>query len=277
MTVLTPPVESACYEDLAAFYDLLSPPTDYEFWIEQIEGAALRCGLSGRRVLDVACGSGHSIIPWLARGYTVTGCDGSAAMLSLAAERSDGRATLELVDLRATPVLGAFDLVTCLNDSLNHLLHERDLRAALRGMSANLASGGLIAFDLNTLQTLSSAFSTTWVRESGDRLVLWRGLGSSDLEPGSTTRAQIELLSTSSGGWERRTTQLAERHHPLASIVHELHAAGLEAKAILTQRRGGELVSTPACEEDFKALFLAGRSSGLAAWALAHGHERRPC
>lgn len=271
---LTGPI--APYDDLAAFYDLLSPPSEYSTWIAHIERVAIAYGLRGGRVLDVACGSGHSTNPWLERGYSVVGCDRSPRMLSLAAERTGGRAALELADLRELPALGSFDLVTCLNDSLNHLLSPRDVRAALRGMASNMASGGLIVFDVNTLDTLRRAFSCSWTREYDDRLVMWRGVGPAELPPGGTTHAQLLLFGADShGGWTRHSHELRERHYPLETIAHELHGVGLEARAVLAQRRGGIVESRNACEDDFKALFVAGRSRGLAAWALAHGHDGR--
>lgn len=146
MTTLALDGPSVIYDDLAAFYDLLSPPTPYEAWIADIERVAIDCGLRGKRVLDVACGTGHSVVPWIERGYAVTGCDHSPAMLAVAAKRTGDRAVLEVADLGDLPHLGSFDLITCLNDSLNHLLRPTDVRAALRGMARNLASGGLVVF-----------------------------------------------------------------------------------------------------------------------------------
>ena len=265
----------APYEDLAGFYDVLSPRASYATWIGNIERVAIDCGLRGRRVLDLACGTGHSVVPWIDRGYTVTGCDHSPAMLALAADRTGGNARLDLADLRDLPVLGHFDLITCLNDSLNHLAGLRDFRSALRGMAANLASGGLIVFDLNTLATLRTTFSNSWIRETDDQLVVWSGLGPQDLSPGETTTAHIELFQAADPDrtWIRRSLHLTERHYPLQAVSHELHGVGLEVRRVLGQRRGGDVGTEAATEDDFKALFVAGRSRGLAAWALAHGHE----
>ena len=64
--------------------------------------------------------------------------------------------------MRELPVLGGFDLVTCFDDSLNHLLEEDDLAAALASMAANLEPTGLLLFDLNTLL----AYRTTFAADS---------------------------------------------------------------------------------------------------------------
>jgi len=39
----------------------------------------------------------------------------------------DGRARIEVHDMRALPVLGSFDLITCLDDAINHLAGPDDV------------------------------------------------------------------------------------------------------------------------------------------------------
>jgi SAM-dependent methyltransferase len=75
-------------------------------------------------VLDVACGTGKSFRPLLRRGYEVTGCDISPPMLEQAPAGAPG-VRLVPADMRALPDLGAFDLVTCLDDALNYLARDR--------------------------------------------------------------------------------------------------------------------------------------------------------
>ena len=54
-------------------------------------GAAPACpkhGLPGNRVLDAGCGTGKSFLPLLERGFEVTACDQSEAMLDVAASKA---------------------------------------------------------------------------------------------------------------------------------------------------------------------------------------------
>jgi ubiquinone/menaquinone biosynthesis C-methylase UbiE len=137
------------YDAFAPFYDAFTSASDYENWTEQVLELAARHGLAGDRLLDLACGTGKSFLPFQSRGYRVTGCDSSRAMLAAAAAKAPD---VELVccDLRELPVLGSFDLVTCFDDSLNYLADVDELLCAFRGISANLARDGLLLFDLNT-------------------------------------------------------------------------------------------------------------------------------
>ena len=126
----------SAYEGLAPFYDELTAAYDYESWLDGLEALALEHGLAGRRLLDVACGTGKSFLPMLRRGYEVTACDLSPAMVELAREKGGGAADVLVADMRELPVLGEFDLVTCLDDSLNYLLEGGEMASAIRGMAA---------------------------------------------------------------------------------------------------------------------------------------------
>src|SRR5215210_2132325 len=126
------------YEQFARFYDAFTAGSDYETWTSHVLGLARRYGLAGTRLLDVACGTGKSFLPFLERGFDVTACDISPAMLAEAARKAPDVPLVE-ADVRSLPALGRFDLVTCLDDSLNHLLDEVGLAAAFASLAGNLA------------------------------------------------------------------------------------------------------------------------------------------
>jgi ubiquinone/menaquinone biosynthesis C-methylase UbiE len=63
------------YEDLAAAYELLTAGYPHGRWLAALVALAGEHGLRGRDALDVACGTGTSFLPLLARGFTVVGCD----------------------------------------------------------------------------------------------------------------------------------------------------------------------------------------------------------
>src|ERR671937_3292070 len=75
------------YERLAPVYDLLTAGYDHPTWLGELELLARAHGLSGRRLLDLACGTGKSFLPMLARGYSVSACDISPAMVEIAREK----------------------------------------------------------------------------------------------------------------------------------------------------------------------------------------------
>jgi 2-polyprenyl-3-methyl-5-hydroxy-6-metoxy-1,4-benzoquinol methylase len=127
------------YERLAPAYHLLSSESVYEVWLDNLLRAGQGAGIEVSTVLDVACGTGSSALPIVRRGLAVTATDRSPAMLAIAGTRLGPETRLVTADMCELARLGEFDLVTCLDDSLNHLLSLEQLEAALRRMHDNLA------------------------------------------------------------------------------------------------------------------------------------------
>src|SRR3954470_1224750 len=126
------------YDALAPGYDDLTRGHDHAGWTALLEARAVEAGLTGTRLLDVACGTGNTMLPMLERGWAVTGVDISEAMLAEARVKTGDAARLVAHDMRELPVLGEFDLVWCLGDALNYLDTTEELTAALAGMRHNL-------------------------------------------------------------------------------------------------------------------------------------------
>lgn len=108
---------------------------------------ALETYPTGKRThLDVACGTGLALEYFRANGWTSTGIDASLPMLQIARSRS---MRIAAADVRALPFRGAFSRITCLYDSLNHLLERGDLVAGFGAMRALMDDDSLLMFDMN--------------------------------------------------------------------------------------------------------------------------------
>jgi ubiquinone/menaquinone biosynthesis C-methylase UbiE len=82
--------------------------------LEQALEAYLPAAASGDRALDVGCGTGYQLHDLAARGFEVTGVDGSPDMLAEAHHNVPG-AELHEADVAALPLPDAsFDLVLCI-------------------------------------------------------------------------------------------------------------------------------------------------------------------
>ncbi|HEX7681345.1 MAG TPA: class I SAM-dependent methyltransferase [Thermoanaerobaculia bacterium] len=96
--------------------------------------------------LDVACGTGLAMPFFASRGFVSTGVDISPVMLHVARKRAR---RLVGGDTRALPLRTTFSRITCLYDSLNHLLDPRDLAAAFREIAGVMNGDSLFLFDMN--------------------------------------------------------------------------------------------------------------------------------
>ncbi|MBN1139464.1 MAG: class I SAM-dependent methyltransferase [Anaerolineae bacterium] len=100
-----------------------------------------------RRVLDVACGTGHHAIALTRRGYQVLGTDLSALMVEQAERNAAAgvKARFVVAGFGGLAALGeTFDAVLCLGSSLPHVLTEKALVEALADFAAVLHPGGLV-------------------------------------------------------------------------------------------------------------------------------------
>ena len=160
---------SSAYEAIAPVYDDFTAHHEYEAVARRPPAQApAATGCAGNRLLDVGCGTGKSFLPMLARGWEVTGCDISPAMLELAREKAGDAAQLSRRGHARAAGFGEFDLVWALDDAVNYLLSPEELERALSGMRANLAPDGLLLFDVNTLQAYRTFFAETrWSSAAG--------------------------------------------------------------------------------------------------------------
>jgi SAM-dependent methyltransferase len=253
---------AAEYDAFAPYYDDFTAASDYEHWTGHVLAAAQRHGATGSRLLDLACGTGKSFLPFLARGFEVTGCDASRKMLAEAARKAEG-VRLAHADIRRTGRLGEFDLVTCFDDSLNYLVEEADLASAFRSIAANLHADGLAMFDLNTILAYRTTFATDSVVERDGVVFAWCGRATRDAEPGCRASALIDVFAPrADGSYARVSTVHRQRHHPRASVLGCLADAGLECLAVYGVLDEGSLVRMADELNQLKVLYVVRQARG---------------
>lgn len=256
MTAGTEPDDFArdTYQAFAPIYDEFNHLNDYEMWFGALLPELEKHGLRKGRLLDIGCGTGRAFEPMLRRGWEIHGCDLSPAMLAESSRKFGDAVPLEVADVRELPAFGEFELVWALNDVVNYLLDDGDLERAVAGMRANLAAGGLVLFDADTLGLFESSFA------SGDdeRMSVgeWRWVGDTDrVEPGGIFEARV-----SGGGVEPHTHR--ERHWTAERVEEAMAAAGLELLAALGQSEVDYqvvLAEPPDERRDYKVIYI-GRS-----------------
>ncbi|MEP7188672.1 MAG: class I SAM-dependent methyltransferase [Roseiflexaceae bacterium] len=246
------------YHDYAPFYDG-SGQLRFAVLMGQYLGELLdRHPVAGRRALDVACGTGTLALLLADAGWDVAGLDSSAAMLDQADAKAENMATQGQVvfvqgDMRALPtnderpmtkdqrsqidspssfVLrpSSFDLVTCVYDSLNYLLEERELAACFEGVARVLAPGGLLVADMNTRSFLEHDWGTCEVIEQAGLVQV----SQSYFDPAAECSTMV--LSCFAGDDQRGYTRFDETHVERAYapeiVARLLRSAGLELEAL---------------------------------------------
>lgn len=237
------------YEAMASTYDAFTAGYEHDRWLARIVSLAARHGLTGRRVLDVGCGTGKSAEPLVRRGYAVTACDVSPSMAAIATRRLGANADVLVADMRDLPdSLGRFDLVTCLDDAVNYLADAEDLNATFASVRRVLASHGLYVFDVNTLHAYATAFDHDFVADAGDTVFCWRAERDTDTPslPDESHAAQLDaFVALPDGTWSRQTSSHHQRHFSDDVIQAALDGAGLRCVDVVGQSPGIRLSRPP--------------------------------
>jgi len=255
------------YEAMAPVYDDFTAHHEYEAWLTDLLKVLGRNGLTGKRLLDVGCGTGKSFIPMLAWGWDTIGCDISPAMLELAREKAGDGVQLAVADMRELPRFGEFDLVWALDDAVNYLLSIDELVQALEGMRENLAPTGLLLFDVNALPAYRTFFAEEVVVERGGRRLVWHGLADPDVAPGSICESRLEVAPGDPAAEDPEAGQLPslthrQRHFPEADVLEAFERAGLECLDVYGHGLDG-VPRQPLDESTHtKAIYIARRAAG---------------
>ena len=118
----------------------------------------------GNHVLDMACGTGRHSVELAARGKRVIGFDRSQAMIGVAkslAQERDVTVDFHVADMLdfSSSVVGPFDEVLCLGNSLALLPSIADIKQVVTSVHSVLQPGGtFIAQVLNFKEILSTGF-----------------------------------------------------------------------------------------------------------------------
>jgi len=237
------------YEAMAPVYDAFTGHYESEAWIADLIKVLERHGLTGRRLLDIGCGTGTSFLPMLAQGWEVTACDISPEMLARAREKAGEAVRLSVADMLDLPEFGEFDLVWALDDAVNYLLSPEELTRALAGMRANLAPTGLLLFDVNELRAYRTFFAETTVVEREGRRLIWRGQASPDVAPSSICESEMEVAPG-------EVLTHRQRHFPEAEVRAALAQAGLECLDVYGHGLDG-IPTQPLEPTHTKAIYIA--------------------
>ena len=127
------------------YYDAIYEWKDYEAESRRVHELVGEYGRSsGRRLLDMACGTGAHLVH-LADHYEVEGADHDPSMLELARAKLPG-VPFHVADMRNGHV-GEFDVVLCLFSSIGYMKDLEQLREACRNLSGQLVAGGVLLLE----------------------------------------------------------------------------------------------------------------------------------
>ncbi|MFD0048270.1 class I SAM-dependent DNA methyltransferase [Actinomycetes bacterium NPDC127524] len=224
------------YERFAYVYDALMKNAPYEKWLKLLLDKWGTYDVSGKKILDLACGTGEFTVELARCGFEVAGVDLSEEMLSVANEKASLmglQIPFYQQDMAGLEGLGVYDGVTIFCDSLNYLRTENDVQAAFRGVNEHLKSGGLFMFDVHSVFKMEQIFQNhTFAVNDEDVSYIW------DCFPGEEPYSVEHDLSffvrdEESGLYDRFDEWHYQRTYQTETYERWLNEAGFEVLEVL--------------------------------------------
>ncbi len=138
------------YDLIAPFYDI-----EHDRFNEDLDMYRNFAELSGgRRILELACGSGRVLLPLAHEGYELTGVDSSEKMLELAQQRLQekdltGHCQLVKQDMRTLQLGQKYRLAIIALGSFGHITTRKDQQSTLAALRAHLSPGATLILDIS--------------------------------------------------------------------------------------------------------------------------------
>jgi len=162
------------YSNIARYYDTLMKEVGYEKWIDYILDTIDLFNIKMTPMLDVTCGTGNSIIPFVKREKKpLLGVDNSFEMLKVAREKEPDLALVQANAMKL-PFSNHFNLALSMFDSLNYILKQENLIEAFSSIKDALKPGGHFLFDLNTPYGLKCVSGRDVKKENKNLMSVWR-------------------------------------------------------------------------------------------------------
>lgn len=243
------------YGRFAYVYDELMKDVPYEKWLMILTAKLEQYRIDGRKVLDLACGTGEITVELAQHGFNVSGVDLSDEMLMVANEKA-GKQGLTIPffqqNMAELEGLGLYDCVTIFCDSLNYLREETDVQKTFSRVHEHLKDGGLFLFDVHSIYKMEEIFhNNTFAVNDEEVSYIW------DCFPGEEPYSVEHDLSffvrdNQSGLYDRFDELHYQRTYPVQQYKEWLQQAGFEVLELLA-----DLEETPPTKETERILFVA--------------------
>lgn len=137
--------------EYSELYNVLYEAKDYNAECDFIQALIKKYATKSVSILDLGCGTGGHLIPFIERRYKVSGIDISPHMIDIARKRcADANITANLMtgDIRTFSIDEKFDIGLSLFAVLSYITEDKDLTAAFRNVHTHLNPKGTLIFDV---------------------------------------------------------------------------------------------------------------------------------
>lgn len=157
----------------ADFYDEMMIYVDYDKWAKLIDNR-IREFLTGKKIMEIGCGTGEILQRLASYGYEVSGIDISEEMLRIAKSKYDSL-DIKKEDMRIIKNENEFDGVVCVFDALNYLQSFEELKLVFENIKRAIKPNGIFLFDLLNRKMIDSMFPEDIFADDRENMsIIWK-------------------------------------------------------------------------------------------------------
>lgn len=223
---------SSHYAKFSTVYDELMMDIPYDSYVDLIELAA--GDISGKKILDIGCGTGLLSAKLAKRGGEVTAVDLSVDMLDVAKERAQALQlpiTFIQQPMQALAGHSGFDIAVISIDSLNYVTEMAEVEETFKRIYGSLRSGGVLLFDVHsTFKTDVIFMESPFVFDDENIAYIWQ------TEPGDAPHSVYSELAffvkKENGDYERFDEVHLQRTFSIHDYIDMLGDTGFQIERI---------------------------------------------
>ena len=202
------------YNTFAQFYDHLTENVDYKVRSNYISGFFSEYGNGGKKVLDLACGTGSITKHLTEMGYDVIGIDLSEEMLTAAKEKCPECIFIK-ADMTDFTLPDQLDFCLCSLDAVNHLTEFQQVCNCFKCVGNALNSGGLFVFDVNTQYKHREVLGdNTFIYDEEDFFLSWDNHYTDDI-----IEIYLDFFVFNGKNYDRFSENFSEKAYSTAQLI----------------------------------------------------------
>ncbi|MGG9972100.1 class I SAM-dependent DNA methyltransferase [Ferruginibacter sp. SUN002] len=136
------------FEKYSKYYDLLYKDKNYQNESDYVAGLIKKHNAQAKKILELGCGTGNHAAILCQSGYSVTGLERSADMVSLAAQKNISNFEPKVADITDFELNGKFDVAVSLFHVLSYLTDNKNLLSCFTAVNRHLNKEGIFIFDV---------------------------------------------------------------------------------------------------------------------------------
>lgn len=142
------------YQNLATVYDQFMQHAPYDEWVSFTKKMVDYYNVSGKRMIDLGCGTGEITLRLSDSGFDVTGVDVSETMLAEANQKAvQQKKDVFWVQQDIRNLQGFEDIDVCVSycDVMNYVTEKKSIETVCQNVYRSLQKDGLFIFDVHHL------------------------------------------------------------------------------------------------------------------------------